>query len=176
MYRTKRVEKDFYLQDAYAAAKAVCGKILCVRQENGSVLRRRITETECYLGEEDTACHAHRGRTARTDVMYRQGGVAYVYLCYGIHNLLNIVTGPEDSPQAVLVRGVEGAPGPGRLTKEMGIDRTLNGVSFVDSDKLWLEDDGCTAEFRETPRIGISYASEEDRKRLWRFVVPSTDF
>ena len=154
-----------------AAAKAVCGKILCVRQADGSVLRRRITETECYLGEEDTACHAHHGRTARTDVMYRQGGVAYVYLCYGIHNLLNIVTGPQDSPQAVLVRGVEGFSGPGRLTKEMGIDRTLNGVPFTGSDAIWLEDDGFEARLTATPRIGIAYASEEDRKKLWRFLL-----
>ena len=167
----RKPELSFYLQDAYEAAKAICGKILCVRQADGSVLRRRITETECYMGEEDSACHAHRGRTARTDVMYRQGGVAYVYLCYGMHNMLNIVTGEENHPQAVLIRGVEGASGPGRLTKLLGIDRSFNGISFLDSDRIWLEDDSFKSVLKETPRIGIGYATEEDQKRLWRFVV-----
>lgn len=171
MVRTVRIEKDFYLRDAYSAAMDICGKILCVRREDGSIVRRRITETECYLGEEDTACHAHSGKTSRTEVMYREGGLAYVYLCYGMHNLLNIVTGPEDSPQAVLIRGVEGFSGPGRLTKAMGIDRSMNGVSFVASDLMWLEDDGVRPVLDATPRIGISYASPEDQQRLWRFVV-----
>ena len=167
----RKPELSFYLQDAYEAARAICGKILCVRRTDGSVLRRRITETECYMGEEDSACHAHRGRTARTDVMYRQGGIAYVYLCYGMHNLLNIVTGEENHPQAVLIRGVEGASGPGRLTKLLGIDRSFNGISFLDSDRIWLEDDSFKPILKETPRIGIQYATEEDQNRLWRFVV-----
>ena len=166
-----KLPKAFYLQDALSAAKAICGKILCVRQGDGSVKRRRITETECYLGENDTACHAHHGRTQRTDVMYHEGGVAYVYLCYGMHNMLNIVTGPKDHPQAVLIRGVEGFPGPGRLTKAMGIDRSLNAVSFTDSDSIWLEDDAFVPALKASPRIGISYASEEDQARLWRFVA-----
>ena len=169
----ERLCRDFYLQDAYSAAKAICGKFLCVRQPDGSVLRRRITETECYLGEEDTACHAHHGRTNRTDVMYREGGVAYVYLCYGIHNMLNIVTGPSEHPQAVLIRGVEGLSGPGKLTRDMGVGRNLNGISLIDSDLIWLETDASEPTLRATPRIGISYASEEDQARFWRFVVDS---
>ena len=168
----ERLGKDFYLQDAYSAAQAICGKILCVRRHDGSVVRSRITETECYLGEHDTACHAHHGRTRRTEVMYQEGGVAYVYLCYGIHEMLNIVTGPADSPQAVLIRGIEGSNGPGRVTKAMGIGRSLNGISFIDSDLIWLETDAAApARLKALPRVGISYASEEDRQRLWRFVI-----
>ena len=167
-----KLSRDFYLQDALSAAKAICGKILCVRQHDGSVIRRRITETECYLGEQDTACHAHHGRTRRTEVMYREGGVAYVYLCYGIHDMLNIVTGPAESPQAVLIRSVEGSNGPGRVTKAMGIGRSLNGISFIDSDLIWLETDtSVPARLKALPRVGISYASEKDQKRLWRFIV-----
>ena len=166
-----KLSRDFYLQDALSAAKAICGKILCVCQKDGTIARRRITETECYLGEEDTACHAHHGRTQRTAVMYNEGGLAYVYLCYGMHNMLNIVTGPEGHPQAVLIRAVEGISGPGRLTKAMGIDRTLNAVSFVDSNLIWLETDALEPSLKATPRIGISYASEEDQARLWRFVA-----
>ena len=170
--KAERLGKDFYLQDAYSAAQTICGKILCVRRHDDSVVRRRITETECYLGEQDTACHAHHGRTPRTEVMYHEGGVAYVYLCYGIHEMLNIVTGPAESPQAVLIRGVEGSTGPGRLTKAMGIGRSLNGISFIDSDLIWLETDAAVpAPLKALPRVGISYASEEDRQRLWRFVV-----
>ena len=81
------------------------------RMVDGTVMRRRITETEAYCGKEDTACHAHKGRTARTDVMYSPGGCAYIYLCYGMHEMLNVVTGPEGRPEAVLIRGVEGAEG-----------------------------------------------------------------
>ncbi len=169
MEEPRRVDPNFYMIDALEAARRTCGKILCVRQPDGEVRRARIMETECYRGESDTACHAHRGRTPRTDVMYRRGGVAYVYLCYGMHNMLNIVTGPEDYPQAVLVRAVEGFDGPGRLTRALGIDRSLNGVSFLDSDRIWLEDDGLQPQLDELPRIGISYASEEDQRRLWRF-------
>ena len=168
----ERLGKEFYLQDAYSAAQNICGKILCVRQYDGTVIRRRITETECYLGEGDTACHAHHGRTRRTEVMYHEGGVAYVYLCYGVHDMLNIVTGPAESPQAVLIRGVEGSSGPGKLTKAMNIGRSLNGISFIDSDLIWLETDtSVPARLKALPRVGISYASEEDQKRLWRFVV-----
>ena len=104
--------------------------------------------------------------------MYREGGVAYVYLCYGIHDMLNIVTGPAESPQAVLIRSVEGSTGPGRLTKALSIGPKFNGVSFIDSDLIWLETDSFEpASIRALPRVGISYASEEDQARLWRFVI-----
>ncbi len=166
-----KLEAGFYLNDALSGAKAICGKILCVRQKDGTVIRRRITETECYMGEEDTACHAHHGKTNRTSVMYKEGGVAYVYLCYGMHNMLNIVTGPENHPQAVLIRGVEGANGPGKLTRLLGIDRSFNGVSLLDSDRIWLEADAFEPTLESSTRIGISYASEEDQARLWRFLI-----
>lgn len=168
---TRILTADFYRNDALQVARSLCGIILCVRQPDGGVVRKRITETECYRGEDDSACHAHHGRTARTDVMYREGGVAYVYLCYGMHNMLNIVTGPENHPQAVLIRGVEGFSGPGRVTKAMGIGRDLNAVSFTGSGLIWLEDDGTRPGVKATPRIGIPYATEEDQGRPWRFVV-----
>ena len=113
----RRLTAVDYHVDAVTAAKALIGVFLCRRFDDGTVHRRRITETEAYCGEEDTACHAHKGRTPRTDVMYSPGGCAYIYLCYGMHNLLNVVTGPADHPEAVLIRGVEGAIGPGRVTK-----------------------------------------------------------
>ena len=107
----KRLTTKDYSVDAVTAAKALVGAWLCRRLEDGTIMQRRITETEAYCGEEDTACHAHKGRTARTDVMYASGGCAYIYLCYGMHEMLNVVTGPEGRPEAVLIRGVEDAEG-----------------------------------------------------------------
>ena len=165
-----KVQRDFYTRSAAEVAPLLLGKILCRRMPGGGeILRYRITETECYTAS-DTACHAHRGKTPRNSVMYELGGAAYVYLCYGIHNLLNVVTGEADNPEAVLIRGVEGFNGPGKLTKAMKIGRELNGVDLTASETLWLEDDGVQFNYTATPRIGIDYASEEDRARLWRFV------
>ena len=166
-----RLKKRDYLQDAVAMAKALLGMTLCRRLDDGTVRRARIVETEAYFGEEDTACHAHKGRTPRTDVMYSSGGYAYVYLCYGMHDMLNVVTGPADHPEAVLIRGIEGAIGPGRVTKSMQVTRVLNRENMVSSNRLWIESDGTTPRFKSTTRIGIGYASKRDQSRRWRFVA-----
>ena len=173
-----RLSKEFYLQRATELAPALIGKILCRRlprcansDETERVIRSRITETECYFGESDTACHASKGKTGRTEVMYHEGGIAYVYLCYGIHSLINVVSGPKDFPEAVLLRGIEGYYGPGRLTKALCIDRSLNGISFITSDEIWIEDDGTKVEYTSGKRIGIDYATEEYRNVLWRFTL-----
>lgn len=165
-----KLDKAFYSRPATELAPLLLGKLLCRRTGNG-VVKLRITETECYFGEEDTACHARRGKTPRTKVMYGEGGLAYVYLCYGIHYLLNIVTGGEGHPEAVLIRGAEGAPGPGLVTKALSIDKALNAEDLCASKELWLEDDGCKPEFTASKRVGIAYASPADQSRLWRFTV-----
>ena len=167
---TMRVlDKSFYAAQATDLAPCLLGKWLCRRMPDGTVLRRRILETECYFGEEDTACHAHKGRTKRTDTLYLAGGVAYVYLCYGVHWLLNIVTGEENHPEAVLIRACEGKMnGPGRLTKALQITGQLNRGSIL-GDELWVEDDGVSCAVATDTRVGIGYASEEDQSRLWRF-------
>ena len=151
------------------AARELVGKILVRRLPNGGVLRARITETEAYFRQTDTACHACHGRTKRTEVLYHPAGTIYVYLCYGIHWMLNLVTGAADDPQAVLIRGVEGVSGPGRVTKYLAIDKGLNDKML--GDELSLEDDGYVPQIEATPRIGIGYASEEDQARLWRFLA-----
>lgn len=170
----ERLPGEFYRQDAVALAKALLSKWLCRRLDSGEVLRRRITETEAYFGEEDTACHAHKGRTARTDVMYAEGGCAYVYLCYGMYDMLNVVSGSADHPEAVLVRGIEGFDGPGKLTKAFHITREHNREDLIRSERLWIEDDGGTPKFTAGPRVGIGYASKRDQKRKWRFRVKDT--
>ena len=166
---SKRLTKNFYLEDAEILAPRLLGKILVRRTENG-IIRAVITETECYKGTDGTACHASRGKTARTFVMFEEGGRAYVYLCYGMHNMLNIVTGAEGQPQAVLIRSLDEIRGPGRLTKAMDITRELNGEILYESDRLWLED-GESLEYTQTPRIGIDYADKKDRERLWRYIA-----
>ncbi len=159
---------ELLMRPAPEAARALVGKILVRRLPDGTVLRSRITETEAYFGESDTACHACHGRTKRTEVLYHRAGTIYVYLCYGIHWMLNLVTGPEDDPQAVLIRGVEGASGPGRVTKYLHIDKSLNDCLL--GDELALEDDGYVPpHVTASPRVGIGYASPEDQARLWRF-------
>ena len=171
----RRMNEDDYRRDAVDVAKALLGAVLCRRLDDGTVLRARITETEAYCGEEDTACHAHKGRTPRTDVMYAPGGCAYIYLCYGMHEMLNVVTGPAERPEAVLIRGVENAEGPGRLTKALRISRALNREDLVASARLWIEtDDVATPKFVSAPRIGIGYASKRDQKRKWRFTICQT--
>ena len=166
-----KLTADFYTQPATIIAKELCGKLFCIKSEDGAVRKYRITETECYYGEEDTACHAHKGRTERTETLYRKGGILYVYLCYGIHNLMNIITGPENHPEGVLIRGLEGYNGPGKLTKALGITRDHNSISLTDSGFIWCEDDGFTCELTASPRVGIDYAEEADRLRPWRFTV-----
>ncbi|MDR1260332.1 MAG: DNA-3-methyladenine glycosylase [Oscillospiraceae bacterium] len=164
-----RLAREFYLHNAVSLAPLLLGKLLC--HKNGrEIIKSRITETEAYLGESDSACHAHNGETPRNSVMYNQGGKAYIYLCYGLHNMLNIVSGPEKNPQAVLIRGVENYSGPGKLTKALQITRDLNGTDLTVSKDLWIED-GPLLDYMAAPRIGIGYAKEEDKKKLWRFIA-----
>lgn len=157
---------DFFHRPCLEVARDLVGKVLV---HKGQMLR--ISETEAYCGETDTACHAHKGRTRRTEVMYGDAGTIYIYLCYGMHWLLNIVTGEADQPEAVLIRACMDAPGPGRLTKKLGITGTLNGKSVVDSEELWVGDDGFRCRIAEEKRVGIGYASQEDQDRLWRFRI-----
>jgi DNA-3-methyladenine glycosylase len=166
-----RPDLAFYAGDCLEVAPALVGKLLCRKMPDGTVKRLRITETEAYRGEQDTACHAHKGRTSRTEVLYRGPGTLYVYLCYGIHWLLNIVTGAEEQPQAVLIRACEGAEGPGRLTKALSVEGSFNKQHILDNGILWVEDDGQVFSVGSDRRVGIAYASEEDQARLWRFIL-----
>ena len=109
------LQEAFYCRECLEVARELVGKVL-VHHTAEDTLRLRISETEAYCGEADTACHAHKGRTGRTEVLYMEAGTIYIYLCYGMHWLLNIVTGEAEDPQAVLIRACVDAPGPGKLT------------------------------------------------------------
>ena len=164
----ERLGYAFFHRDCLEVAPDLVGKVLVHRTDRGE-LRLRITETEAYRGESDTACHAHKGRTKRTEVFYAQAGTLYVYLCYGIHWMLNIVTGEVGEPQAVLIRACAEAPGPGRLTKALGITGSLNGQYLPELEELWIEDDDFSCRVVTDKRVGIGYARQEDQDRLWRF-------
>ena len=158
----------FRERDAVAVARAVVGMFLCRRMPDGTVLRRRITETEAYTGEDDTAAHARFGHTERNRVLYEDGGRAYVYRCH-MFWLLNLTAGGEGDPQCVLVRGVEGAEGPGRASKLMGFGKEMYGDLLDEEHGLWLEDDGRHPEIASGPRVGVPYASEADREAPLNF-------
>lgn len=164
----QRLKYEFYHRPCLQVAQELVGKRLVRRLPSGEILRLRISETEAYCGEADTACHAHKGRTKRTEVLYADAGTIYIYLCYGMHWLLNIVTGDPEDPQAVLIRACVDAPGPGRLTKALSVTGELNRGSIC-ADELWIEDDGFACEVVTDKRVGIGYASQADQDRLWRF-------
>jgi DNA-3-methyladenine glycosylase len=163
------LDREFFRADAITLAQALVGKIIVRRFPDGSEKHLRITETEAYCGTEDTACHAHKGKTKRAEILWRDGGTIYVYLCYGMHEMLNIVSGTDGDPQAVLIRCCEGFEGPGKLTKELGIDRSLNGLDILYCDELSIENDGTKVNIMQLPRVGIAYADPADREALWRF-------
>lgn len=160
----EKLNYEFYHRPCLEVARDLVGKVLVA---NG--MRLRISETEAYCGESDTACHASRGRTKRSEVLYADAGTVYVYLCYGMHWMLNLITGDRDDPQGVLIRACVDAPGPGRLTKKLGITGEYNRLSAITSDTFWVEDDGFRCNIALDKRVGIGYASQEDQDKLWRF-------
>jgi DNA-3-methyladenine glycosylase len=166
--------RRYFNRSTVAVAKSLIGKYL-VRVIDGRMLAGKIIEVEAYVGSEDKACHASKGRTQRTDVMFGPAGVAYVYLIYGMHHCLNVVTEREECPSAVLIRAVEIdgklIDGPGRLCRAMQIDRSLNRADLTMGESLWFEDRGASVKrgnVEARPRIGVDYAGEWSRK-LWRF-------
>ncbi|MBN1107833.1 MAG: DNA-3-methyladenine glycosylase [Bacteroidales bacterium] len=165
----ERLKRDFYVRDVLFVAPELIGKILVVRNDSGLFCRYIITETEAYRGDGDEACHASRGRTARTEVMYHEGGKIYVYFVYGMYWMLNFVAGERDNPQAALIRGISGFKGPGKLTRELKIDKSYYGEDMITSERIWVEDAGLRPDFKTGPRIGINYAGEVWKNKPWRF-------
>lgn len=165
-----KLAQEYFLQSAINLAPDLIGKLLCRKIDN-EIIKVRITETECYAGFFDSACHASKGKTPRNEIMFSNGGVIYVYLCYGIHKLLNIITGIEGHPEGVLIRGVEGAMGPGRVTKLLNVTLQQNKQTLCEANGLWIEDDGVKLPYKASKRIGIGYAMPVDQERLWRFTA-----
>jgi DNA-3-methyladenine glycosylase len=171
---------DFFARSALAVARELIGKFLVRRvadgnEEGNDEIAGLIHETEAYVGPHDLACHASKGCTARTQVMFGPAGFWYVYLIYGIHWMLNVVTDTEDYPSAVLIRGVGDWDGPGKLTKALAIDKKLNGRPASPTSGLWIEDRGYRPPRRlvqRTPRIGVDYSGDWAAKP-YRFLLSS---
>lgn len=158
---------DFYRRTADVVARELLGKHLVVRDDSGLQARSgRIVETEAYLGEDDLACHASKGLTARTSTIFGPPGHAYVYLIYGMYDMFNVVAAPTGVPHAVLVRAVEldaggdmrAASGPGKLTRALGITRSAhNGVTLL-GPQLTIVDGPPPAQVVTSARVGVAYA------------------
>jgi DNA-3-methyladenine glycosylase len=130
-----------------------------------------ITEVEAYSAPYDLACHASKGKTTRTEVMFRGGGLVYVYFIYGMYWMLNIVTGKAGEASAVLIRGLQGVSGPGRVGKTLQLDKSFYGEELFTSNRLWIENTTLTPEYKSLPRVGINYAGEPWISKPWRFLA-----
>lgn len=173
----KIIKRSFYRRDTLKVAQDLLGCFL-VRKIGKKIIKAVITDVEAYIGEEDLACHASRGRTPRTEIMYGRAGHAYIYLIYGMYHVLNIVTEKKEYPAAVMLRGVkiEGMDykktnGPGKLTRFLKIGKKLNGWDLVKGKKLWIEKPAQGISKKSIVagrRIGVDYA-KHCRHYLWRF-------
>ena len=197
------INKEFYNRSAVDVAKDLLGKVL-VREVDGKILKGKIVETEAYIGESDTACHAYNGRrTKRTEPLYGEGGISYIYFIYGLYHCLNVVTREENIAEAVLIRALEPlnefdyisqirykkdfneltktqiknlANGPSKLCLAYLIDKNLNEDKLYEKGELYIEEhESEDFEIVETKRIGIDY-SEEAKDFLWRFYIKNNNF
>lgn len=175
--------RAFFARDTHRVAQELLGKLL-VRRWRGKTITGRIIEVESYVGENDKACHAARGRTKRNEVMFGEAGHAYVYIIYGMYNCLNIVTERVNFPAAVLIRALKpgkniltATDGPGKLTRALHVTRAQNHEDLTVSEKLFVADDGLVVgrgDIKRAPRIGVEYAGE-DAARPWRYYVEMTN-
>ncbi|MEP1033731.1 DNA-3-methyladenine glycosylase [Ekhidna sp.] len=190
----EKLPRSFYQKpDVVQIAKDLLGKVL-VTQIDGYFTAGKIVETEAYCGRGDKACHANGKRSPRTEIMYGEGGRAYVYLCYGIHHLFNVVTNVEGKADAVLIRALEPiqgidimkerrnftkaklTSGPGTLSQAMGIHVKMTGEDLCDN-QIWIVGSSPKekVEILSDTRIGVEYA-EEDALKPWRFIIADSKF
>jgi DNA-3-methyladenine glycosylase len=175
MKPTRRIlPRRYFNRPTLTVARSLIGKYL-VRVIEGRIFEGKIVEVEAYVGSQDKACHAAKGRTQRTEVMFGPAGIAYVYLIYGMYHCLNVVTEREEFPSAVLIRAIEIdgklIDGPGRLCRAMQIDRNVNCADLTIGESLWFEDRGELVRRGDVgahARIGVDYAGEW-AKKPWRF-------
>ncbi|MGB3452246.1 MAG: DNA-3-methyladenine glycosylase [Moheibacter sp.] len=167
-----RISKDYFIEnDTLSIAKGLIGKTLVRDFGNGEILKSKIIETEAYIGEQDLACHASKGKTERNKIMFEDGGLVYVYLIYGLYWMLNFVTEKADHPAAALIRGIEECSGPGRVGRLLKLDKSFYGENLETSNRIWIEDSIIQSKIIATPRIGIDYSGEIWKNKPWRFVV-----
>ncbi len=192
----RRLGREFFLTDGVTLARSLVGKLL-VRRFGGQEAVCRLTETEAYMGPQDKASHAYGNRKSkRTGVFYRQGGLLYIYLIYGMYHCCNVIAAGEGEPQAVLLRAAEPlsglelmrsrrgpggveverlANGPGKLCRVLEVDLSFYGYDLVTGSKLWIADDGREVQVQSSARVNIDYA-EEYRDPPWRFFIKGSRF
>ncbi|MBK9307815.1 MAG: DNA-3-methyladenine glycosylase [Nitrospira sp.] len=170
----KILTRTFFDRPTLTVARSLIGKYV-VRENGKGLLLGKIIEVEAYIGTEDKACHASKGRTTRTEVLFGPPGIAYVYLIYGMYDMLNVVTERAELPAAVLIRAIEVEgrliDGPGKLCRELEIDRSLHRLDLTQGQSLWFEDRGSRVPSKQVgtfPRIGVDYAGAW-AKKPWRF-------
>ncbi len=198
----KKLTRKFYLTDAITLAKKLLGKYL-VRKFNSKKLVGKIVETEVYMGPKDRASHSYGGKiTPRNQAEYLKGGHIYIYLCYGMHWQLNITANKEGKPECVLIRAIEPViynlsptfvrnpkikneklrkftAGPGRLTRYLKLDGSFNKEDICSSKRIWIEDRGIkikNSQIVKAKRIGIDYAGNFWKNKLWRFYIKDNPF
>ena len=167
----ERLKRTFFQRDIKVAADELIGKFIVRNFEGGKTEAFRITEIEMYVGAEDLACHAAKGRTKRTEVMYQNGGLVYVYLIYGMYWMFNIVCGPKEKPQAILVRAVGKVNGPGKLGRKLKLDKSFYGEDLEQSNRIWIEDDGKRYNYTKHRRINIDYAGDVWKNKMYRYQI-----
>lgn len=170
----------YFNRPTLTVARSLIGKYL-IRGNGKGMIAGKIIEVEAYIGTRDKACHASKGRTARTEVLFGSPGLSYVYLIYGMYHMLNVVTERPNFPAAVLIRAIEVdgelIDGPGKLCRELGIDRSLHQVDLTQGRWIWFEDRGVRVvgnKIGAFPRIGVDYAGRW-AKKPWRFRLTETD-
>ena len=176
MSKQTTLDKGFFERHTLMVARELLGKFLV--REGMEQSAHMVIEVEAYDGPADLASHAARGKTPRNSVMFGDAGVWYIYLCYGAYWLLNIVTGPREYPAAILIRGVEGIPGPGRVTRHFGINASFNSKEANKENGLSFEDRGIVIDPRnivKTARIGVAYAGPIWANKKYRFVLRSLE-
>jgi DNA-3-methyladenine glycosylase len=166
-----RLSSAFFIRDVLEVASDLIGKTLVRKFDDGTIRRFTIDETEAYQGTGDLACHASKGLTSRNEVMFREGGLVYVYFIYGMYWMLNVVTGREGDASAVLIRRLDDISGPGRVGKMLQLDRSFYGEDLSVSQRIWIEDNDHNFPFAASPRIGIGYAGELWISMPWRFTM-----
>lgn len=171
---SKTLPRTFFDRPTLTVARSLVGKYL-VRENGKGTIAGKIVEVEAYVGSQDKACHASKGRTKRTEVLFGPPGMSYVYLIYGMYHMLNVVTERVEFPAAVLIRAIdvdgELIDGPGKLCRELRIDRSLHRFDLTRGRSLWFEDRGERVSRKQVgtfPRIGVDYAGTWATKP-WRF-------
>jgi len=166
-----RLSAQFFKNDVLQIAPNLLGKTLVRKYSDETIMSYTITEVEAYRGMEDLACHASKGKTQRTEVMFEPGGKIYVYLIYGMYWMLNVVTGEADDASAILIRGLDGISGPGRVGKKLQIDKSFYGEDLSTSKRIWIEDSPMKSGYSTAKRVGINYAGEPWTSMPWRFIL-----